>query len=87
MWWRAGSRVVRAHRAHCFVCRQRAMSRLSAGRLHAVMLDSLSSRCLRMLRMVRVLGPGGRAISCVTCSSRSTNSSHLESLMLFKLLI
>jgi hypothetical protein len=36
-WWRAGSRVVRARRAHCFVCRQRAMSRVSARRSYSVM--------------------------------------------------
>jgi hypothetical protein len=35
---RAGLRVVRARRAHCFVCRQRVMSRVSARRLHAVVL-------------------------------------------------
>jgi hypothetical protein len=29
---------VRARRARCFVCRQRAMSRVSARRLHAVVL-------------------------------------------------
>ena len=32
------SRDVRAGRAHCFVCRQRAMSRMSARRLHTVVL-------------------------------------------------
>jgi hypothetical protein len=37
MWWCFGSRVVRAGRAHCFVCRQHAMSRMSARRLHAIM--------------------------------------------------
>ena len=48
-WWargrvlvRAGSRIVRAGRAHCFVCRQRAVSRVSARRLHAVVLFRLS---------------------------------------------
>ena len=44
-WWargrvlvHAGSRIVRAGRAHCFVCCQRAVSRVSARRLHVVML-------------------------------------------------
>ena len=48
-WWargcvpiRAGSRIVRAGRAHCFVCRQRAVSRVFARRLHAVVLFRLS---------------------------------------------
>jgi hypothetical protein len=61
MWWRAGSRVVRARHAHYFVCRQRAMSRMSTRRLHDVVLDSLSSRCLRMPRVVYALG---RVWSC-----------------------
>jgi hypothetical protein len=39
-----------------FVRRQRAMSRVSARRLHAVVLGSPSSRCLRLPRVVRALG-------------------------------
>ena len=35
---RAGPRVVRASRLHCLVRRSRAMSRVSAHRLHAVVL-------------------------------------------------
>jgi hypothetical protein len=35
--------LVRARRARCFVCRQRAMSRLSARRSHAVVLFRASS--------------------------------------------
>jgi hypothetical protein len=63
-WWRAGWRVIRARRARCFAYRQRAMSRVSTRRLHAVVL----------FHALRV-------------SSRSANSSCLESLMLFNLLI
>jgi hypothetical protein len=63
-WWRAGWRVIRVRRAHCFVYRQRAMSRVSVRRLHTVV----------MFHVLRV-------------SSRSANSSCLESLMLFNLLI
>jgi hypothetical protein len=37
-WWRAGSRVVLAGRALYFVCRLRAMSRVSVRRSHAVVL-------------------------------------------------
>ena len=59
--WRADSRVIRVGRAHCFVCRQRAMSRVSARRLHAVVLGSPLSRCLRLSLMVRALG---RVRSC-----------------------
>jgi hypothetical protein len=40
---RAGSRVVHARRAHCFMCRQRAMSRVSARR---------STRCRAVSRVV-----------------------------------
>jgi hypothetical protein len=38
-WWRAGSRV---GRSHCLVCRLRAISRVSARRLHAVVLFQAS---------------------------------------------
>jgi hypothetical protein len=83
--WRAGSRVVRAGRTCCFVCRQRAMSRMFARRLHVVMLGSPSSRCLRVPRVVRARS---RAVvlfhACI--SPRSANSSRLESLI-FKLFI
>jgi hypothetical protein len=87
-----GGVLVRAGRARCFVCRQRAMSCVSACRLHAVMLGSPSSRCLRVPRVSRALG---RVRACcftryvfrLAPLIRSANSSRLESLMLFKLLI
>jgi hypothetical protein len=83
--WHAGSRVVRAGRACCFVCRQHAMSRMSVRRLHAVVLGSPSSRCLRVPRVVRARS---RAVvlfhACIL--SRSTNSHRLEPLI-FKLFI
>jgi hypothetical protein len=41
-WWRADCRVVRARRARCFVYRQCAMSRVSARRLHAIVLFQAS---------------------------------------------
>jgi hypothetical protein len=37
-WCRADSHVVRAGRTHCFVCRQRAMSRVSVRRSHVVVM-------------------------------------------------
>jgi hypothetical protein len=52
---------VRAGRARRFVCRQRAISHVSAHRLHAVVLGSPSSRCLRVPRVVRTVG---RVRSC-----------------------
>jgi hypothetical protein len=74
---RAGSRVVRARRAHCFVCRQRVMSHVSARHLHAVVLFArrrLSFACsaTRLVRVSRVLfarvsarRSHCRAVSCV----------------------
>jgi hypothetical protein len=44
-WRRAGSHVVRVRRARCFVYRQHAMPRVSARRLHDVVLF----RVLRIL--------------------------------------
>jgi hypothetical protein len=41
-WRRASSRVVHARRVRCFVCRQRAMSRVSARSLHVVVLFHVS---------------------------------------------
>ena len=41
-WWRADSRVIRVGRARCFVCCQRAVSRVSARRFHAVVLFRVS---------------------------------------------
>jgi hypothetical protein len=68
--------------------RQRAMSRVSTRRLHAVVLSSPSSRCLRVPRVVRALG---RAQSgCFTHGVfrlAPLIRSRLESLALFKLLI
>jgi hypothetical protein len=78
---------VRARRARCFVCRQRAMSRVSARRLHVVVLGSLSSRCLRVPRVVRARLRAAVLCHALHILSRSANSSRLESLMLFKLLI
>jgi hypothetical protein len=49
-----GGVLVRAGRARCFVCRQRAMS-MSARRLHPVVLGSSSSCCLRVPFVVRAL--------------------------------
>jgi hypothetical protein len=63
------------------------MSHVSACRLHAVVLGSLSSRCLRMPRVVRARSRAVVLFHALRNSSRSANSSHLESLMLFKLLI
>jgi hypothetical protein len=51
-WWRAGSRVVRAGRAYCFVRRYRAMSRVSTRRSHVVVL--FLCRKLTSLRTARV---------------------------------
>jgi hypothetical protein len=51
-----GGVLVRARRAYCFVCRQHAMSRVSARRLHAVVLSSPSSRCLHLTLVVCALG-------------------------------
>jgi hypothetical protein len=83
-----GGVPVRAGRARCFVCRQRAMSRVSARRLHTVVLGSPSSRCLRLPRVVRARARGAVVLfHALRISSRSANSSRLESLMLFKLLI
>ena len=41
-WWRADSRVIRVGRARCFVCCQRAVSRVSVRRFHAVVLFRVS---------------------------------------------
>jgi hypothetical protein len=54
--WRAGSCVIRAGRTHYFVCRQRAMSRVSARQSHAVMLFRSSTPrlppvCIRIARL------------------------------------
>jgi hypothetical protein len=57
--WRAVSRVVRAGRARCLVRRSRAMSRVSARRLHAAVLfhalhvssRSANSPCLGSLML------------------------------------
>ena len=51
-----GGMLVRAGRACCFVCRQRAMSCVSARHLHAVVLGSPSSRCMHVPRVSRALG-------------------------------
>jgi hypothetical protein len=60
-WWargrvlvRAGSRIVRAGRAHCFVCRQRAVSRVSFARCRVVSLVINSSR-LESLVLIKLL--------------------------------
>ena len=49
-WWR----TVRAGRAHCFVCRQHGMSRVSARRLQVVVLFRASS-ARYVTRVVRKL--------------------------------
>jgi hypothetical protein len=36
--WHAALRVIRARRALCFVCRQRAVSRVFARRFHAIVV-------------------------------------------------
>ena len=54
-WRRAGSRVVHARRVRCFVCRQRAMSRVSARRLHAVEFEISFSSCDRSNALYFVL--------------------------------
>jgi hypothetical protein len=83
-----GGVLVRAGREHCFMCCQHAMSRMSARRLHVVVLGSRSY----MLSLRVACGPRARSRAVVLfhalrISSRSANSSRLESLMLFKLLI
>jgi hypothetical protein len=82
-----GSVLVRTGRARCFVCRQRAMSRVSACRLHAVVLDSSSSCCPRVPRVVCARSRAGVLFHTLCILSHSANSSRLELLMLFKLLI
>jgi hypothetical protein len=41
-WWRADSCVIPVGCAHCFVCRQHAMSHVCARRVHAVVLFRVS---------------------------------------------
>ena len=78
--WCAGSRVVRAGRAHYFVCRQRAMSRVAVHRSRwSCALFRVSSACC--VARVRVSFARCRTVSLVI------NSSRLESLVLIKLLI
>jgi hypothetical protein len=52
-WWRAGSRDVRAGRAHFFTCRQRAMSCMFAR--SRVVLRVVNSSRLESLVLIKLL--------------------------------